>query len=128
MKKMKRFYEEEAELGSDDEDNDDIVKNIDRGHEEENEEGLDDDLDGFVVRGDNEEIGDEDSQMHDKYLKDMHAMDDTETKRIYESIILGNNKKRKRWEVEGLDNEENRRIKQRRLEERGLDQEYMVNS
>ena len=67
--------------------------------------------------------------MHDKFLKDMHALDDLETKKVYSSIILGNNnKKRKRWEVEGLENEENRRIKQRRLEERGLDDEFEINS
>lgn len=67
--------------------------------------------------------------MHDKFLKDMHALDDLETKKVYSSIILGNNnKKRKRWEVEGLENEENRRIKQRRLEERGLDGEFEINS
>ena len=74
---MSRFLEEEAELGSDNEENDDVRKNIDRvGDDEENENGLDDDLDGFVVRaGDDEEIGDENADMHQKYLRDMEALD-----------------------------------------------------
>ena len=89
----------------------------------------DSDLDGFVAREDDEEIGDEKPEMYKKYLDDMHRLDDLETKKVFSSIVLGNNKKRKRWEVEGLEeNEENRRIKMRRLEERGLDQLYEVNS
>ena len=59
--RLKRFLEDEAELGSDDEEKDDDIKQINREDGEENEDGLDDDLDGFVVRGDDEEIGDEDS-------------------------------------------------------------------
>lgn len=64
-KALRKFLDMEAELGSDDEENDDVRKDIDRGDEEENEDGLDDDLDGFVVHGaDNEEIGDADSDMY----------------------------------------------------------------
>ena len=100
---MKRFYEDEAELGSDDEENDDNIKNIDRNDEEENEEGMDSDLDGFVARDDNEEIGDEKPEMYKKFLSDMHRLDDIETHKVFESIVMGNNKKRKRWEVEGLE-------------------------
>ena len=52
--------EEEAELGSDDEENDDYIRQINKNDDEENEDGLDDDLDGFVVHGgDEDEIGDE---------------------------------------------------------------------
>ncbi len=62
-RELLRFLDEEAELGSDNEENDDVRKNIDReGDDEENEEGLDDDLGGFVVHGhDDDEIGDENS-------------------------------------------------------------------
>jgi hypothetical protein len=46
---LRKFLDEEAELGSDDEDNDDIRKDIDKNDEEENEDGLDEDLKDFVV-------------------------------------------------------------------------------
>ena len=50
---MSRMFDDEAELGSDDEDNDDIRKKIDRNDEEEMDgDELDEDLEGFVVRGD----------------------------------------------------------------------------
>lgn len=65
---MKRFLEDEAELGSDDEEKDDSIKVINKNDEEENEEGLDSDLDGFVAREDDEEIGDEKPEMLEKYL------------------------------------------------------------
>lgn len=51
MKKIRaatRFMDLEADLGSDNEDNDDVVKRIDRNDAEENENDLDDSLDGFV--------------------------------------------------------------------------------
>lgn len=47
-------------MGSDDEDNDDIRKRINRGDDDENEDGLDSDLASFVA-GDDEEIGEENS-------------------------------------------------------------------
>ncbi len=49
MQKLRQFFDEEAELGSDNEDNDDYMKAIDSNDEEENEEGLDENLRGFVV-------------------------------------------------------------------------------
>jgi hypothetical protein len=68
LKALRKYMEMEAELGSDDEENDDVRKEINRGEDEENEDGLDDDLDGFVVHGaDDEEIGDADSDMHRKH-------------------------------------------------------------
>lgn len=67
------MFDEEAELGSDDEENDDIRKDIDRNDEEENEDDLDDDLEGFVVRGDDEEIDDPNQEMYEKYRQDMEA-------------------------------------------------------
>jgi len=72
-KAIRRFMDDEAELGSDDEDNDDYRREIDKEDAEENEDGLDDDLDGFVVHGaDDEEIGDPDSdayRRHQEYLE-----------------------------------------------------------
>jgi hypothetical protein len=62
------FFDEEAGLGSDDEEKDDIIKHINKNDAEENEEGLDDDLDGFVVKADDEEIGDvAEEDMHRKF-------------------------------------------------------------
>jgi len=47
---MRKYLEMEAELGSDNEDNDDVAKVINRdGDDEENEEGHDEDLKDFVV-------------------------------------------------------------------------------
>lgn len=47
---MRRFLEDEAELGSDNEDNDDVCKKINRdADDEEDDEDLDDDLADFVV-------------------------------------------------------------------------------
>lgn len=46
---MRHFMDEEADLGSDNEENDDVVKNIHSSDEEEQEDGLDDDLKDFVA-------------------------------------------------------------------------------
>lgn len=46
---MSKYLDNEAEMGSDDEEKDDIRKDIDYNDEEENEEGLDEELKGFVV-------------------------------------------------------------------------------
>lgn len=55
-----KFMDLEADLGSDNEANDDRIKKINKDDFEEDEEGLDDDLDGFVDNeapaGDAEEI------------------------------------------------------------------------
>lgn len=67
------MFEDEAELGSDDEEHDDVRKKIDReGDEEEDEDGLDEDLEGFVVHeGDDADVGDADEAAFDKYQRDM---------------------------------------------------------
>jgi hypothetical protein len=117
---MRKFLEEEAELGSDNEDNDDVRKNINRqGDEEEDEEGLDDDLEGFVVHpGDEEEIGEANEELYDKYQRDMEEKDKQDIQRTLAAVLFGaNNKKRKRNEVEGLDDQEGHRRK-RLMEER----------
>ena len=49
---MRRFVDDEAELGSDNEENDERAKAIDRNDIEEREDDEDDrDLEGFVDRG-----------------------------------------------------------------------------
>lgn len=55
--KARGFFDEEAELGSDDEEKDDVKKQINKEDIEENEDGLDSSLDGFVEKGDGEVIG-----------------------------------------------------------------------
>ena len=65
---MARFLDDEAELGSDDENNDDARKRINKNDAEENEDGLDADLEGFVVKGgDDEVIGDAEDDMLKKF-------------------------------------------------------------
>ena len=63
-----KFFEDEAELGSDDENKDEIRKNIDKNDLEENEDGRDNDLDGFIdYTGDNKLIGDPDDAAYQKF-------------------------------------------------------------
>lgn len=109
-------------MGSDDEEHDDMVKRINRDDLEEDEEGLDDDLDGFVVHGaDNEEIEDENETMHQKFMQDIYEDDKKLMEQVISGALFGNNKKRKRGEVDGLsDDEENSKRKMRRLNEMGL--------
>lgn len=101
-----KFIEEEAELGSDDEENDDNVKRINREDDEEDEDGLDEDLKDFVVHpGDDEDIGDADQNMIEKHNRDMAELDRLENQKIVDAILFGNNRKynnkRKRNEVDG---------------------------
>ena len=65
--KARGFFDEEAELGSDDENNDDVKKQINKKDVEENEEGLDSDLEGFVDKGDQELVPDAEQDALDKY-------------------------------------------------------------
>ena len=66
------FLDQEAELGSDNEENDDKVKKINKDDAEEDENGLDDSLDGFVDNeapaGDDEEIKAADQAARDLFL------------------------------------------------------------
>ena len=106
LKQIRRFVDEEAELGSDDEVNDDVRKNINRDSDEENEDGLDSDLASFVA-GDDEEIGDEDSEMMMRFNRDMEIQDKLEIQRTLNAVLYGNNnKKRTRVEALGLESEE----------------------
>ena len=79
---LRKFLDDEADLGSDNEDNDDIRKDIDANDEEENEDGLDKDLEGFVA-GDDEEIGDVSEDMLEKHRQDMEALDQEEFMKTY---------------------------------------------
>ena len=66
-----RYMDLEADLGSDNEENDDRVKRIDKDDVEEDENGLDDSLDGFVEHGpagDDEEIAAGDEAARDLFL------------------------------------------------------------
>ena len=49
-KELAAFFEDEAELGSDDEEKGDMAKSINKDDAEENEDGLDKDLEGFIDR------------------------------------------------------------------------------
>jgi hypothetical protein len=63
--KMAGYFDDEAELGSENEENDHVRKNINKQEAEEDEEGLDEDLKDFVaIPGDNEEIPDNMSAVH----------------------------------------------------------------
>ena len=96
---MRQFLEVEADLGSDNEENDGNIKKINKNDAEENEEGLDKDLEGFVVDEKEVEQGDEDAML-DKAHQDRLADDKKETARLYREIILGQNRKRKRGEMD----------------------------
>ena len=102
--KLAGFFDEEAELGSDDEENDDAKKIIDKNAADENEDGLDSDLDGFVVRGDDVEVGGADEAMHAKFLEDVQNDEKAAMRKAMEAAIFGKNKKRRRGEA-GLEDE-----------------------
>jgi hypothetical protein len=77
QREMRKYLEMEAELGSDNEENDDVARAINReGDDEENEEGQDEDLKDFVVyAGDDQEIDDESADLYDKFQRDMEMQD-----------------------------------------------------
>jgi hypothetical protein len=113
---MSRFLDDEAELGSDDEDNDDERKKINRNDLEEDEDGMDDDLADFVA-GDDEVIGDENSEMIDMHNREMARRDEIDLQRTLNNVLNGH-RKRKYSEVEGLESEEQTKRKIRRLNTR----------
>ena len=69
---VNKFFEDEAELGSDDEENDHIRKAINKNDQDEDENGLDEDLKDFVVQADDEEVGDAEHEALIKYQADLH--------------------------------------------------------
>lgn len=67
---LAKFLEMEAELGSDNEENDDNKKKINRDSEEEDEDGMDSDLEGLVddaPLGDDEEIEAANQAMYERH-------------------------------------------------------------
>lgn len=123
---MKGFFDEEAGLGSDNEDRDDVEKVINKNDAEENEEGLDSDLDGFVEKGDVELIPDAEEDAHAKFIRDLQEDDRQRTREVMQATVFGHNKKRKRGEVVGLDDDldDFEKRKKQRLQER----EQLMNS
>lgn len=114
---MKKFLEMEAELGSDNEKHDHKRKKI-KGKEEDEGSETDDDLDGFVDYADDKEIDGATEQMMRKFRDDNDKRDLEQVTAVYKSLMLGQNRKRKRGEVdlEDLDEDEMRRL--RRFEQR----------
>ena len=98
--------------------NDDRAKNIDRNDAEEQEDGLDKDLEGFVVNDNREEIGGDDQDMFKKFMDDANADDRLAIGQVYKSIILGQNRKRKRGDVDIDDFDDVAQRKLKRMEER----------
>lgn len=101
----KGFFDEEAELGSDDENKDDNRKAINKDDAEENEEGMDSDLEGFVAKGDDVEIGDAEEGALDKFMQDMKEDDKKRTQIAMQAALFGQNRKRKRGQVMGEDDD-----------------------
>ena len=64
---MRKYVELEADLGSDDEEHDGVIKRINSDDLEEDEEGQDEDLKDFVVQGEDEEIGAADEEMMERF-------------------------------------------------------------
>lgn len=128
--KMRQFLEMEADIGSNDEDHDECApKMINADDAEEDEEGQDGDLKGFVV---NEadikgEQGD-DGQMMQKFIDDRNQDDKNETAKIYQSIFLGQNRKRKRGDIDCDSQDEAMKKKLKRIEDRlGEDSDSLEN-
>ena len=91
---MAGFFEDEAELGSENEENDHHIKNINKRDAEEDEEGLDEDLKDFVhIPGDNEEIPDNASDVHRRYMEDLREDDLKFNKKMLEKGLFGRKRK-----------------------------------
>jgi len=119
-KLMAGMLDDEAELGSDDEDNDHVQKQINKNDDEENEEGLDEDLNGFVVQGNDEEINpDNEEEAYKKYLEQIELDDQRKKMAEINAVVYGrNSKKRRRYDVDDLDDEDDfeQRKQQRMLD------------
>ena len=117
---MAGMLDDEAELGSDDEDNDHVQKQINKNDDEENEEGLDEDLNGFVVQGNDEEINpDNEEEAYKKYLEQIELDDQRKKMAEINAVVYGrNSKKRRRYDVDDLDDEDDfeQRKQQRMLD------------
>lgn len=94
----------EADLGSDNEENDDRVKRINADDFEEDEAGLDDSLDGFVDHeapaGDDQEIEAGNDAARDLFMAKQAEDERALIKQTMGAVFYGQNKKRKRGEIE----------------------------
>ena len=135
---MAGFFEDEAELGSDDEANDGIRKEINRQDIEENEEGLDSDLEGFIdftkdgrgdhaLQRDDQEIEDLEEAARLKFIQDMQNDDKVRTKLAMEAAIFGR-KKRNRDDADINENMDDLDEYERRKLERAKEREQIMNS
>ena len=115
---MRKFLEMEAELGSENEKHDHKRKKI-RGNEgEEDGSDLDDSLDGFVDYADDKEIGGANERMLKKFQEDADNEDQKQLTAVYKTMLLGQNRKRKRGEVDLEDLNEDQMCRLRRFEQR----------
>ena len=97
--RLANFIEDEAELGSDDEEKADLVqKAIDKDDIEENEEGHDQDLEDFIDReykADDDEINDPTDAAYQKFMVDCQNDERDRVKTVMQAVIDGHNKKRR---------------------------------
>ena len=108
--------EDEAELGSDDEDKDDVRKEIDMNDEEENEEGLDEDLRDFVDTENKQPSQAEEAELYAKYQEEMEREDREGIARTMQAVIFGRNqKKRKRDDLDWDSQDESSKRKMRMI-------------
>lgn len=101
-----KFLEEEAELGSDNEINDTMLKNIDKNDREEildrKLQFLDEDIEDLI---DNNNINESINDLASKFLQDDIALDKQQTVNLITQITSGNRKKRKQNIVTGLEDD-----------------------
>ena len=64
---------------------------------------------------DEQEVGIDDDEIREKFYQDMANQEKERTQRIFNQVILGNNRKRKRGEIELDDMDELSKRKQERI-------------
>lgn len=115
--RLANFIEDEAELGSDDEERADLVqKAINRNDVDENEEGHDQDLEDFIDRqykADDDEINDPTDAAYQKFMLDCQNDERDRVKTVMQAVIDGHDKKRR---FPGNGTEEMDEYERRRLE------------
>ena len=97
----RKYFDLEAELGSDNEANDHRKKKI-KNDRTEDDSDLESDLDGFVDHADKQEIGGSNSDMIKKFRDDCEADDLRMAQQLFKQGLPGSskNRKRKRGEVD----------------------------
>ena len=101
-----KFMDLEADLGSDNEENDDRVKAINRDDAEENEAGLDGDLEGFVTNEAPVANKEGEAAARDFFMAKQAEDERAAIKQTLGAVFYGQNKKRKRGEIEFDDMDE----------------------